>query len=323
MRMDKLEDALRRAAELVVICSEKSYLYMVAILSMVAIRLYVAHQFRQLLVAIEWAVESQFRQLQADIDNRAKAVGANPLVEEFRMEHLKEVLKAIKADNRKYSLDGEEFMVHMAILKPDRIGEDANAVENALSRAYPNLSLRDALKAERSKMQIEHSRSEDAGRCRLIVQLIGITDSAANDRPSRKVKKLLVNEPTCVISGYISNASEMNEDISWKVVEVDGGDEWRANPFDCCAESYLSPVAEAFGKSTSLKEELDESLAKVASLETFVKELKQKFAKAENKASQALSDNELLLETNLQLKRRVDELQELLNSAASDMEATA
>ncbi|OWM73460.1 hypothetical protein CDL15_Pgr026559 [Punica granatum] len=135
----------------------------------------------------------------------------------------------------------------------------------------------------------------------------------------------------------------MNEGISWKVVEADGGDEWRADLFDCFAEPYLKkgdwsqprleglendlnyegPVAEASGKSTSLKEELDESLAKVASFETIVEELKQKFSNVENKASQALSDNKLLVETNLQLKLRVDELQELLNSATSDKEATA
>ncbi|OWM73799.1 hypothetical protein CDL15_Pgr026903 [Punica granatum] len=314
LRMGKLEDAPRKAAELVVSYDEKSYLYMVATLSMVAI-------------------------------SRAKAVGANPLVEEFRME---EALKAIKADNREYSLDDEEFMVHMVILNPDRTGEDANAVENALSRAYSDLSLRDALGAEKSKLQIEHSRSEDAGRRCLIEHLIGVTDSAANDRPSRKVKKLLVKELAYVISGYISNASEMNEGISWKLVEVDGGDEWRADLFNCCAEPCLSlwtgvkenlsqprleslendlnyegPVAEASRKSTSLKEELDESLVKMASLETNIEELKQKFAKIENKASQALLDNELLVETNLQLKLRVDELQELLNSAASDKEVTA
>ncbi|OWM73458.1 hypothetical protein CDL15_Pgr026557 [Punica granatum] len=171
--MGKLEDELRRAAELVVSCGEKSYLYMVAILS----------------------------KLQADIDTRAKVVGAHPLVEEFRLEHLKEALKAIKADNREYSLDGKEFMVQMAILKPNRTGEDANAVQNALSRVYPDLSLRDALEAERSKLQIEHPRSEDAERCCLIEHLIGVIDSATNDRLSRKVKKLLVNEPVYVISG--------------------------------------------------------------------------------------------------------------------------
>ncbi|PKI64423.1 hypothetical protein CRG98_015208 [Punica granatum] len=326
--MGKLEDAPRKAAELVVSYDEKSYLYMVATLSMVAIRWDVAYQFRQLLVAIGWDAEYLFWQLQADIDSRAKAVGANPLVEEFRME---------------YSLDDEEFMVHMVILNPDRTGEDANAVENALSRAYSDLSLRDALGAEKSKLQIEHSRSEDAGRRCLIEHLIGVTDSAANDRPSRKVKKLLVKELAYVISGYISNASEMNEGISWKLVEVDGGDEWRADLFNCCAEPCLSlwtgvkenlsqprleslendlnyegPVAEASRKSTSLKEELDESLVKMASLETNIEELKQKFAKIENKASQALLDNELLVETNLQLK-----LRELLNSAASDKEVTA
>ncbi|OWM73461.1 hypothetical protein CDL15_Pgr026560 [Punica granatum] len=161
MRMGKLEDVLRRTAELVVSCSEKSYLYMVAILSMVAIGWDVAYQFRTLL----------FSKI------------SNP-------QHLKEALKAIKADNRAYSLDDEELMVQMAILKPDRTGEDANAMENALSRAYLVLSLRDALEAERSKLQIEHSRSEDAGRCRLIEHLIGVIDSATNDRQSKKVKKL-------------------------------------------------------------------------------------------------------------------------------------
>ncbi|OWM69925.1 hypothetical protein CDL15_Pgr025774 [Punica granatum] len=172
--MGKLEDALRRAAELVVSYGEKSYLYM---------------------VAIGWDAVYQFRQLHADIDSCTKVVGANQLVEEFRMEHLKEALKAIEADNREYSLND------MAILKLDRTREDADAVENALSRAYPDLSLWDALEAERSKLQIEHSRSEDAGRRRLIEHLIGVTDSATNDRPSRKVKKLLVNELAYVISG--------------------------------------------------------------------------------------------------------------------------
>ncbi|PKI58851.1 hypothetical protein CRG98_020750 [Punica granatum] len=177
----------------------------------------------------------------------------------------------------------------MAILNPDRTGEDTNVVENALSRAYPDLSLKDALEAER----------------------------------------------------YISNASEMNERKSWKMVEANIGDEWRVNLFDCCAKpclmkedlsqprleslqndlNYEGPIAEALGKSPSLKEELDESLAKVASLETIVEERKQKFVKADNKASQALLDNELLVERNLQLQ--VDELQELLNYVALNKDATA
>lgn len=60
-----LEEALRRAAELVVSCREKSYLYM---------------------AAIGWDAVYQFRQLQAEIDGRVKTLGAHPLVEEFRME---------------------------------------------------------------------------------------------------------------------------------------------------------------------------------------------------------------------------------------------
>ncbi|OWM84208.1 hypothetical protein CDL15_Pgr028200 [Punica granatum] len=196
-------------------------------------------------------------------------------------------------------------MVQMAILNPDKTGEDANVVENALSRAYPYPSHRDAVEAEKSKLQIGHSRSEDAGCHCLIEHLIGVTDSVANDRPSRKVNKLLVNETAYVISGVKENLSQLRLES----LEND--------------LNYEGLIAEASGKSISLKEELDESLAKVASLETIVEELKQKFAKVENKASQALLDIELLVETNLQLKLRVIELQELLNSAASDKEATA
>lgn len=32
----------------------------------------------------------------------------------------------------------------------------------------------------------------------------------------------------------------MNETLSWKVVKPQGGDEWQANLFDCCAEPCLS-----------------------------------------------------------------------------------
>lgn len=114
---------------------------------------------------------------------------------------MKEALKAIREDQREYALDEVAVAAQVAILKPDRTGEDADAVENALTLAYADLSFQDILDVERSKLQIELSRSEDAGRRRLIEHLIGVTESTTNDRPSRKVRKLLVNEPAFVISG--------------------------------------------------------------------------------------------------------------------------
>lgn len=89
------------------------------------------------------------------------------------------------------------------------------------------------------------------------------------------------------------------------------------------AKGYESQVTDASGKSASLKEELDQSVMKVALLEVTVEELRKQIVEAENKASQSLSDNELLVETNVQLKNRVNELQELLNTAISEREATA
>ncbi len=86
---------------------------------------------------------------------------------------------------------------------------------------------------------------------------------------------------------------------------------------------YEEQVAAAVGKSASSKEELDQTLLKLASLESINEELRGQILTAENKASQSFSENELLVETNIQLKSKIDELQELLNSALSEKEATS
>ncbi|XP_075648643.1 protein MID1-COMPLEMENTING ACTIVITY 1-like [Castanea sativa] len=62
--LDGLEEALRKALELVESCREKSYLYM---------------------LAMGWNVMYQFRQVQADIDRYLRLVPLISLVQEFRM----------------------------------------------------------------------------------------------------------------------------------------------------------------------------------------------------------------------------------------------
>jgi chromosome segregation ATPase len=84
---------------------------------------------------------------------------------------------------------------------------------------------------------------------------------------------------------------------------------------------YEEQVAAAAEKYASLKEELDNSLTKLASSESTNDELQKQILEAENKASQSFSENELLVGTNVQLKSKIDELQELLNSALSEKEA--
>ncbi|KAL4340639.1 hypothetical protein GQ457_08G015320 [Hibiscus cannabinus] len=86
---------------------------------------------------------------------------------------------------------------------------------------------------------------------------------------------------------------------------------------------YEEQVAQAAGQSASLKEELDQSLVKLASLEGTNEQLRKDILEVENKALQSSSENELLAQTNIQLKSRVDELQELLNSSVSEKEVTA
>lgn len=73
---------------------------------------------------------------------------------------------------------------------------------------YPEIKFYEALQEEKEKLQIELERSRsnnDPDRCRLIEHLIGVTESVVNTIPSKKVTKMLVNEPAIVISGWVNH----------------------------------------------------------------------------------------------------------------------
>ena len=90
------------------------------------------------------------------------------------------------------------------ILKPDRTKKDADILEKSLSRQYPDLGFDEALLEEKEKLNIELQRARtnnDPDQCRVIEHLIGVTESVVNVHPSKRVDKLISNEPTYVISG--------------------------------------------------------------------------------------------------------------------------
>ena len=90
------------------------------------------------------------------------------------------------------------------ILKPDRTKKDADILEKSLSRQYPDLGFDEALLEEKEKLNTELQRARtnnDQDQCRVIEHLIGVTESVVNVHPSKRVDKLISNEPTYVISG--------------------------------------------------------------------------------------------------------------------------
>lgn len=120
------------------------------------------------------------------------------------MQNLKEGLQAIEEDQKEYTLEEEDMEAQNVILKPDRTKKDANILENSLSRRYPELEFDEALQEEKEKLNVELLRSRtnnDPDQCRVIEHLIDVTESVVNVLPSKKIQKLLVNEPTYVISG--------------------------------------------------------------------------------------------------------------------------
>ncbi|KAG8651500.1 protein MID1-COMPLEMENTING ACTIVITY 1 isoform X5 [Manihot esculenta] len=217
--LEAIEEALRKALDLVESCKDKSYLYM---------------------LAMGWSVVYQFRQVQAEIDRYLKIVPLISLVHEFRMQNIKEGLEAIEEDHREYTLEEEDLEAQNVILKPDRTNKDANILEKSLSRRYPNLEFHEALQEEKEKLHIELQRSRtinDPNQCRVIEHLIDVTENVVNAIPEKKLTKLLVNEPTYMVSGFITNAKssygEMNPDDKRQ-------SEWQVDLFDCCEEPCLT-----------------------------------------------------------------------------------
>lgn len=120
------------------------------------------------------------------------------------VQNIKEVLQTIEDDHREYTLDEEEVEAQNVILKPDRTKKDANVLEKSLSRRYPDLGFHEALQEEKEKLHVELQRSRtnnDPNQCRVIEHLIEVAENVVNVLPTKNVNKLLVNEPTYVISG--------------------------------------------------------------------------------------------------------------------------
>ncbi|XP_039173903.1 protein MID1-COMPLEMENTING ACTIVITY 1-like [Eucalyptus grandis] len=200
----ELEEVLREALELVESCRGKSCMYM---------------------VATGWNAVYEFRRVETEIDRRVKIPTLTALVHEFRMEHLKQALRAIEDDHRDYMLD------ELDIKRCGRFGEVPVS-------GVPDLRFDEALQEEREKLHVElqwlRSRNETK-QCRVIEHLISVAENPSNTLPSKRVTKLLVNQPAFVMSGYINNVKSIRESF-----QDQGQDDWQADLFGCCMEPSLS-----------------------------------------------------------------------------------
>ncbi|KAF9674571.1 hypothetical protein SADUNF_Sadunf10G0140800 [Salix dunnii] len=218
--LDCLEEALRKAFDLVESCREKSYLYM---------------------LAMGWNVVYQFRQVQDEIDRYLRLVPLISLVHEFRLQNIQEGCQAIQEDKRDYTLDEDDLEAQSVILKPDRSKKDASMLEKSLSRRYPDLGFHEALQEEKEKLQIELQRSrtsKELNQCRVIEHLIERVPVKVLCMCNSFVKYLVVYINRGFNDfGYITNARSSNGVLN-------PGDkcqsEWQVDLFDCCKEPCLT-----------------------------------------------------------------------------------
>ncbi|XP_052200658.1 protein MID1-COMPLEMENTING ACTIVITY 1-like [Diospyros lotus] len=217
--LDLLEEALRRALDLVDGCREKSYLYM---------------------LAMGWNVVYQFRRIQNEIDRYLKLVPLITLVHEYRMQlhqNLEDCLQAIEEDHQEYSLDNEDMKVQDAILKRHRTKKEANILENSLSRRYPELQFHEALEEEKKKLHVELHCSQvnnEQKECQVIEHLIEVTENVVNVPTGKKLSP--------DVQTYAGYRCGTNSSLGANDLKPDGQgkSEWQADLFDCWKEPCLS-----------------------------------------------------------------------------------
>ncbi|XP_043689140.1 protein MID1-COMPLEMENTING ACTIVITY 1-like isoform X1 [Telopea speciosissima] len=215
--LEQLEDALRKALDLVESCRERSYLY---------------------LLAMGWSIVYQFRQVQTEIDRYLKLVPLISLVHGYRIQP-QDHLQAIEDDNRNYTLDEDDAEAQGAVLKSDLTNEDAKILEKSLSRRYPHLEFSEALQEEKNKLHVELQRSQTVNNiqeCTVIQHLIEVTENVINVFPEKDGTKH--RQITCTGPGNGSTPKTSTKSRDLKS-ECHSKSEWQTDLFDCCIEPRL------------------------------------------------------------------------------------
>jgi hypothetical protein len=148
------ENALRKALVLVQHCSNKSYIY---------------------LVAMGWVYVNKFRECQDEIDRYLNLIPLISLVEGSRNH-----LKAIEKDCEQYTLEEEQHKVRESLKKRQLSREDSCRLSRQLSEHHPGLPITEALQKEkemvRNELEIARVRME-VEPCNVIEHFLEVTDN--------------------------------------------------------------------------------------------------------------------------------------------------
>ncbi|KAL3838900.1 hypothetical protein ACJIZ3_023499 [Penstemon smallii] len=214
--LEQLEDALRRSYILVNSCQDRSYFY---------------------LLAMGWNIVYQFRKAQGEIDRYLRIIPLITLVDNARV---RERLEMIERDQHEYTLDEEDKKVHDVILRREPSQHDAIVLKKTLSCSYyPNLSIKEALRKENEKLQLElqHSQSNlDVSQCEVIQHLLEVTEAVAN--ATSTVEKLYMD--TNIEKKQYDSKSEKNAAASRNMSSsVSSTCEWHTDLLGCCSEPLM------------------------------------------------------------------------------------
>ncbi|GER34883.1 PLAC8 family protein [Striga asiatica] len=223
--IELLEDALRRSYVLVNSCRDRSYLY---------------------LLAMGWNIVYQFRKAQSEIDRYLKII---PLIALVNSARVQERLEMIEKDQQEYTLNDEDQEVLDVILRREPLQHDMIFLQKTLSCSYPDMPIKEAVKKENEKLQVELQYSQsnmDVGQSEVIRYLLEVMETFAEapfPEDSVIVKQSKVE--------YDKNSSENTEkqaasgkmsSVSFKqnLRSSEGSiDEWHSDLLGCCSEPLL------------------------------------------------------------------------------------
>ncbi|XP_027911837.1 putative leucine-rich repeat-containing protein DDB_G0290503 [Vigna unguiculata] len=277
--------------------------------------------------------------------------------DKYRIQELEQQISALEdkcrvseAQNNKYLSDLSDLT-----LKLEAIQTQTSTLEVTLQAANEReKELEDSLNAmtdEKKKLEdASSSLNEKAVEKEKLMEILqddlNLTQSklqstesdlrAAELRESEIIKKLTASEENLVIRGRdieetASRHSELQllhesrtRDAEQKLQEAIE----KFSNKDSEVQSLLEKVkileeliTRGGEQSTSLNNQLEESLSKLSSLESENEVLKRQVLEAESKSAQSVSENELLVGLNIELKTKIGELEESLNRELSEKDA--
>ncbi|KAL8131980.1 hypothetical protein AgCh_007762 [Apium graveolens] len=240
----------------------------------------------------------------------------------LEFERLLEMAKvsAVEVEDQMATLQGELVGLYEKIAENEKLEEALRATTADLSTVQGELKV--------SKLQILdlekrlHLQEDSVNKVAVLESELSSSAAQKSELElqlkSAMKKEEVLNESLNMTTEEKINLADALNNTTEKLVEAENSLQLLQSDLNLTHQKLVTAE-----RSASLKEEFTQIAMKLANSESANEELKKRVSHAEDQATQYFSEIDMLVETNTQLKSKINELQELLNSEYAEKEETS